>query len=159
MLGHFQADCEDLKSQIRAGNVKINAEGRLRLRDGSLIPNIPAGGTLKEKVDRHNSKKPSQYFYGSYEEEDPIPTSATPFSAQYLHVTEEPEKRRARLERELDLREKEEALDLKILALERKEKKLEQASGSARATNAIDLLSSLTEDEIAAIKAARAGFT
>jgi hypothetical protein len=114
--------------------------------------------TLKEKVDRHYSKKPSQYFYGSYEDEDPIPTSATQFPAQFLHVTEDPEKRRARLERELDLREKEEALELKKIALERKEKKLEQASGSAKATNVLDLLTSLTEDELAAIKAARSGF-
>jgi hypothetical protein len=158
ILGHFQADCEDLKSQVRSGNVKFNAEGRLRLKDGSFIPNLPAGGTLKEKVDRHYSKKPSQYYYGTYEDEDPIHTSATSFPAQFLHVTEDPEKRRARLERELDLREKEEALELKKIALERKEKKLEQASGSAKATNVLDLLTSLTEDELAAIKAARSGF-
>jgi hypothetical protein len=75
-----------------------------------------------------------------------------------LHVTEDPDKRRARLERELDLREKEEALELKKIALERKEKKLEQASGSAKATNVLDLLTTLTEDELAAIKAARSGF-
>lgn len=159
LLGHFQADCEDLKSQIRAGNVKLNAEGRLRLKDGSFIPNIPAGGTLKEKVERHNSKKPSQYFYGSYEEDDPAPISAAQYSAQFLNVTEDPERRRARLERELDLREKEETLELKKLELERKEKRLDQASGSARATNVLDLLTSLSEDEIAAVKAARAGFT
>ena len=157
--GHFQADCDDLKSQVRAGNVKVNAEGKLRLKDGSFIPNRPMGGTLKEKVEYHNSKKPSQYFYGSYEEDDPVHMSATQFPAQFLHVTEDPEKRRARLERELDLREKEEALELKKIELERKEKKLEQASGSARATNVLDLLTSLTEDEIAAVKAARAGFT
>ena len=157
-LGHFQADCDDLKNQARAGNVKINAEGRLRLRDGSFIPNIPAGGTLKEKVERHNSKKPSQFFYGCYEDDDPVPAPATQFPSQFLHVTEDPEKRRARLERELDLREKEESLELKRIALERKEKKLEQASGSAKATNVLDLLTSLTEDEIAAVKAARSGF-
>lgn len=155
VLGHFQADCEDLKNQVRAGNVKFNPEGRLRMKDGSFIPNIPAGGTLKEKVERHYSKKPSQYFYGCYEDEEPLSTSAAQYPAQFLHTTEDPEKRRARLERELDLREKEEALELKTIALERKEKKLEQASGSAKATNVLDLLTSLTEDELVAIKAAR----
>ena len=158
LLGHFQADCEDLKSQIRSGNVKVNPEGKLRLRDGSYIPNLPVGGTFKEKVDRHYSKKPSQYYYGGYEEDDPVPSSTVPFPAQFLHAAEDPAQRCARLEKELDLREKEDALELKRLELERKEKKLGQASGSARATNVLDTLGQLTDDEIVAIKAARAGF-
>lgn len=158
LLGHFQADCEDLKSQIRSGNVKVNPEGKLRLRDGSYIPNSPAGGTFKERVEHHYSKKPSQYFYGGYEEDDPVSSSMTQFPAQFLHAAEDPERRRARLERELDLREKEDALELKKLELERKEKRLGQASGSARAANVLDVLGHLTEDEIAAIKVARSGF-
>jgi hypothetical protein len=56
------------------------------------------------------------------------------------------------------LERKEEAFELKKMALERKERKLEQASGSAKATNILDLLMSLTEDELVAIKAARLGF-
>ena len=62
LLGHFQADCDDLKSQLRSGNVKVNPEGKLRLRDGAFIPNHPSGATLKEKVERHYSRKPSQFF-------------------------------------------------------------------------------------------------
>ena len=48
LLGHFQADCEDLKNQIRLGNVKVNPEGKLRLRDGSFIPNFSPGASMKE---------------------------------------------------------------------------------------------------------------
>lgn len=106
----------------------------MRLRDGSYIPNMPAGGTFKEKVDRHYSKRPSQYYYGGYEEDDPVPSSTTQFPAQFLNVAKDPERQHARLEKELDLREKEDALELKKLELKRKEKKLEQASGSVRAT-------------------------
>jgi hypothetical protein len=160
--GHYQADCEDLKSQVRSGNIKLNPEGKLRLRDGNFIPNHPVGATIKERVERHYSKKPSQYFYGEYEEDYPVPTSApepvTQYPAQFMHVGEDAEKRRARLERELDLREKEEALELRKLKLEREEKRLEQANSSARAVNAVDLLGSLTEDEITLIKAGRLGF-
>ena len=77
---------------------------------------------------------------------------------QYLNMSEEPERRRARLERELNLKEKEDALELRKLKLECEEKKLEQTSGNTRATNVLDLLGQLTNDEVAAIKAARAGF-
>ena len=38
IFGHFQADCEDLKTQIRIGTVKLNHEGKLRLKDGFFIP-------------------------------------------------------------------------------------------------------------------------
>ena len=155
-LGHFQGDCEELKNQVRTGNLKINPEGKLRLRDGSLIPNFPNATSLKERVERHYSKRPSQFFYGEYEDDDnPL---VPKYSAQYLNMGESQERRRARLEKELDLREKEEALELRKLKLEREEKKLEKASGNSRAANMLDVLGQLTEDEVVAIKAARAGF-
>ena len=157
LLGHFQADCEDLKSQIKAGNVKVNQEGKLRLRDGSFIPNHPIGALFKGKVERHYSKKPSQLYYGEYEESD----SNSPFVpkyAQYLSASEDAEKRVARLEAELELRKREEALELRKKKLELEEKKLEQSGGSSRAANVLDLLGQLTEEEVVAIKAARLGF-
>jgi hypothetical protein len=153
-MGHFQADCEDLKSQIRSGNLKLNPEGRLRLKDGSFIPGFPNTATLKERVERHYAKKPSQFYYGEYEEDDPPFTPK--YTSQYLNVNED-EKRRARLEKELDLREKEEALELRKLKLEREEKRLEQSSSNSRATNLLDILG-LTDDELAALKAVRSGF-
>ena len=157
LLGHFQADCDDLKNQIRAGNVKVNQEGKLRLRDGSFIPNQPTGASLKEKVERHYSKKPSQFYYGEYEESDPT-SPFVPKYAQYLGASEDAEKRVARLEAELELRKREDALEVRKKKLELEEKKLEQASGSAKATNVLDLLGQLTEEEVVAIKAARLGF-
>ena len=155
--GHFQADCEDLKSQIRSGNIKVNPEGKLRLRDGSFIPNHPAGTTMKERVERHYARKPSQFYYGEYEESDPTPSLAPKYS-QYLNASEEAEKRVARLEAELELRKREDALELRKRKLEQEERKLEQSSGSTRSTNAVDLLGKLTDDEILAIKASRLGF-
>ena len=157
LIGHFQADCEDLKNSIRSGNVKVNPEGKLRLRDGSFIPNQPTGATLKEKVERHYARKPSQYYYGEYEDAD-LNSPLAPKYAQYLNATEDAEKRVARLEAELELRKREDALEQRKRKLELEEKKLEQSSGSNRAANVLDLLGQLTDEEVIAIKASRMGF-
>jgi len=58
----------------------------------------------------------------------------------------------------LDFKKREEALELRKLKLECEENKLELKSGSTRAAHVMDLLGELMEDEVAAIKAARAGF-
>ena len=159
LLGHFQADCEDLKNQIRLGNVKINAEGKLRLRDGSFIPNHPAGASLKERVERHYAKKPSQYFYGEYEDNDPTPSAATGAWSQLLSTSNDADKRTiAQLKAELDIRKREEALELRQKMLEQNEKKMEQASGSTRTANLLELLAQLTDEEVAAFKTAKSGF-
>jgi hypothetical protein len=157
LLGHFQADCDDLKNQIRIGQVKVNLEGKLRLKDGSFIPNNPVGATLKEKVERHYARRPSQFYYGEYEDSDPT-SSFMPKYAQYFGASEDAERRVALLAAELELRKKEEVLEQKRRKLEQDEKKLEQSSGGSRAANVLDLLGSLTEEEMAAIKAARLGF-
>jgi hypothetical protein len=158
LLGHFQADCEDLKNQIKAGNIKVNPEGKLRLRDGSFIPNQPMGATLKERVERHYARKPSHFYHGEYEEDDPVPSLSPGYSSQYLGTSNDAEKRIAQLKAELDLRKREDALELRKKLVEQEEKKLEQANGSSRATNVLDLLGQLSDEEIAAIKAARSGF-
>lgn len=155
-MGHFQGDCDDLKEQIRIGHLKVNPEGRLRLRDGSLIPGYPHGASIKERVEKHYSKRPSQFHYGACDDEDLTGPMVPAYPAQLLHV-DDAEKRRVRLEKELDLLEKEEALELRRLKLEREEKKLEKSSGGSRSTNLVDLLGQLTDDEMAAIIAARSG--
>jgi hypothetical protein len=157
ITGHFLADCDDLKEQLRSGYVKSNSEGKLRLKDGSFIPNQPSGATLKEKVERHYARKPSQFFYGEYEDSDP-PVSLVPRYAQYMGSTGETERKLARLEAELELRKREEALESRRKKLELEEKKLDSVSVGPRTVNTVDILGTLTEDEIAAIKAARAGF-
>ena len=93
LFGHFQADCEDLKSQIRLGNVKMNHEGKLRLKDGSFIPKFPADASLKERVDRHYARNPSQYYYGEYEESDPSPPAAASVLSHLLGSSSDADKR------------------------------------------------------------------
>lgn len=159
LLGHFQADCEDLKNQIRMGNVKLNHEGKLRLKDGSFIPKFPAEASLKERVERHNARKPSQYYYGEYEDSDPAPSAMTSVLSQLLGTSNNADKQViAQLKAELDLRKREEALGLKQKMLEKNDKMLEQASGSTRTANMLDLLGQLTDEELAAIKSAKSGF-
>lgn len=158
LMGHFQADCDDLKNQIRVGNVKVNVEGKLRLRDGSFIPNQPVGATLKEKVDRHYARKPSQYYHGEYEDSDPVSTVQPNFLSQYLGTSNDAEKSLAHLKAELELRKREEVLELRKTLLEQDEKKLEKSSNPTRATNVQEGLGQLSDDEIAAIMAARSGF-
>ena len=159
LFGHFQADCEDFKNQVRIGNVKVNAEGKWRLRDGSFIPKYPADATLKERVERHYARKPSQYYYGEYEDSDPAPSAATSVFSQVLGSSNDADKRIiAQLKAELDLRKREEALELKQKMLEQNEKKIEQTGSSTRAANVLELLGQLTDEELAAIKTAKSGF-
>ena len=159
LFGHFQADCEDFKNQVRIGNVKANAEGKWRLRDGSFIPKYPADATLKERVERHYARKPSQYYYGEYEDSDPAQSAATSVFSQVLGSSNDADKRMiAQLKAELDLRKREEALELKQKMLEQNEKKIEQTGSSTRAANVLELLGQLTDEELAAIRTAKSGF-
>ena len=158
-FGHFQADCDDLKSQVRQGNVKLNHEGKLRMKDGSFIPKFPADASLKERVERHYARKPSQYYYGEYEDNDPTPSASPSVLSQLLGSSNDADKRTImQLKAELDLRKREEALELKQKMLEQSEKKSEQASSSTRTANVLDLLGQLSDDELAAIRSAKSGF-
>jgi hypothetical protein len=159
IFGHFQADCEDLKTQLESGNVKMNREGKLRMKDGSYMPKFPPEASMKERVEKHYARKPSQFFYGEFEDSDPTPSVATNSFSQLLGSSHEADKRTiAQLKAELDLRKREEALDLKQKMLEQNEKKSEQASGSSRTANVLELLGQLSDDEVAAIKSAKSGF-
>jgi hypothetical protein len=159
-MGHFQADCEEMKAQIKAGNLKLNPEGKLRLKDGSHIPGFPSGTCIKERVERHYARRPSQYYYGEYDDEESTSgPSGSRYTNQYVNIAEDADRRRTRLEYELDLKEKEEALELRKIRLEREEKRMEQGNKQTRAANVLDLLEQLTDEEISAIKAARSGFT
>ena len=79
--------------------------------------------------------------------------------SQLLGSSNDADKRTiAQLRAELDLRKREEALELKQKMLEQSEKKLEQTSGSTRTANALELLGQLSDEELAAIKSAKLGF-
>jgi hypothetical protein len=159
LFGRFQADCPDLRNQIGQGNVKLNHEGKLRLRDGSFIPRHPEGASMKERVEKHYARKPSQFFYGEFEDNDPVPSAAPNALSQFLGSSNDVDKRTiAQLKAELDLRKREEALALKQKALERNEKKSEQASGSTRTAAVLELLGQLSDEDVAALKAAKSSF-
>jgi hypothetical protein len=159
LFGHFQADCEDLKTQLRLGYVKMNQEGKLRMKDGSYIPKFPAEASMKERVEKHYARKPSQFFYGEYDDSDPTPTAATSALSQLLGSNNEADKRTiAQLKAELDLRNREDALERKQRLLEQNDKTNEQASSSTRAANVLELLGQLSDDELAAIRSAKSGF-
>ena len=157
-MGHFQADCEDMKEQIRAGNLKVNPEGRLRLRDGSLIPGYPQGSCIKERVEKYYSRRPAQFYFGEYVEEEAVGSIMSKNPSQYVNSTGDAERRVAQLEAELELRKREEALELRRKKLELEEKKLEPPSGIPRSANLLDVLGQLSDEELAALKAARTGF-
>jgi hypothetical protein len=160
LQGHFLADCDDLKEQIRLGNVKYSPEGKLRLRDGSFIPNYPAGASLKERMSKHLARKPSQFFYGEYEDSDPVvPAMTSKYAPQYSNASDYAERRVAQLQAELELRKKEDALELRKRKLELEEKKLEPTSGASRAANLLELLNQLTDEEVVALGAAKSGFS
>ena len=55
-LGHFQADCDEMKNDIKTGYLKVNPEGKLQLRDGTHIPGFPSGMCIKERAERHYVK-------------------------------------------------------------------------------------------------------
>ena len=97
-MGHFQADCDDLKEQVRLGLLKVNPEGKLRLKDGSFIPNQPPGATLKERVEKHYARRPSQLYYGEYEDKDSTGPLTSKYSSQFVNASDEADRRMARLE-------------------------------------------------------------
>jgi hypothetical protein len=138
--------------------VTPNVEGKLRLSDGSYIPNVPGATTFKERVERYYAKKTSQFYLGNNEEGDTPIVPAPRVPAQYANLIEDPSRRHARLELELDLKEKEEVLELKQLKLEREQKRIEQNNKPSRAAHVLDMLEQLTDEEIAAVKLLKSGF-
>lgn len=147
-----------MKEDIRAGTVKLNTEGKLRLSDGSYIPNVPGTTTIKERVEKSYAKKLNQFYCGNEEDYDAPNLSTPKFPTQYTNLIEDPARRKARLEHELDLKEREEALELKQLRLEREEKKKEQSGKPSRAAQVLDILEQLTDEEVAAMKSSKSGF-
>ena len=156
---HFIPDCDDVQEDLKKSLVKWSSDGKLRLGDGSQIPGYPSNGTIKERVMKQLAKQHAAFHFGEYEtEEDLIGPSVPKYTTQYVNIVENAEKRRARLEHELDLKEKEEALELRKLKLEREEKRLENSGKITRAAHVLDLLGHLTDEELLAIKTAKSDF-
>lgn len=66
--------CEEMLTVIKAGLVKLSAEGKLRLSDGSYIPNFPNAINIKDRVEKYYAKKQSQFLLGKEDEEN-VPKS------------------------------------------------------------------------------------
>ena len=115
--------CEEMLTVIKAGLVKLSAEGKLRLSDGSYIPNFPNAINIKDRVEKYYAKKQSQFLLGKEDEEN-VPKSL--MKSWGISTVEDSVSRKALLKYELDLKEQEEALELKQLKLEQEERHKEQ---------------------------------
>ena len=122
--------------------------------DGSFIPNFPNAATIRDRVEKFYAKRQSQFYLGDDDDDHTPAVSAAKTSAK----SEDPARRKARLEYELDLKEREEALEMKQLKLEREEKRKDQNSKSARATQVLEMLQQLTDEEIASVKGVKSDF-
>jgi len=95
---HYIPECNELKLDLKAGSIKLNEEGNMRMPDGAYIPPTLNGTTIKERIERLNMKKQNQ-FYCRYDDNDEIPEIAIPrYPSQYLNTAEDSAQRRARLE-------------------------------------------------------------
>ena len=150
--GHYQPDCEELKAHVRIGNVRM-MDNKVRLPDGALIPNFPAGACTLEKMERYYSNRPSQSYYGALDEEEGMGINPIRYNTQNLNSeTSEREKRLTQLEKELELREKEKALTLRQLKLEKSEKEAEKQNKGSKTSYVLELLEQMTDDELSSLK-------
>ena len=161
-MGHYQNDCEELKPYLKTGKLRLNPEGRLRLPDGSFIPNFPPGGSILEKVERYYGHKSSQVSYcGTIDDIDDSFCMTTPEygnHTQYYNASEEKERRLAQLERDIGLRERENALTLRQLKLERAEKESGKSQKESKVAHLLELMEQMTDEDLAPLKGTRSGF-
>ena len=120
--GHFQNNCDRVKALISKGAIIRNHEGRVCLPDGSRVPNIPAGACLAERVEKYYaSVKPSQAYYGAFEEMEEKMGGVLPREQLYVNrEVDSREQRIAKLEKEFELKERENTLLAKQMKLESK---------------------------------------
>jgi hypothetical protein len=120
--GHFQNICERVKALIAKGSIIRNREGRVCLPDGSKVPNVPAGASLVERVERYyGSMKTSQTYIGKFEEVEDKMGGILPRESSYINrEVDERELRLSKLEKEFELKERENVLLAKQLKLENK---------------------------------------
>ena len=120
--GHFQNNCERVKGLVQSGAIIYNRDGRVCLPDGSRVPNIPPGASLADRVEKYYGNiRPTQAFYGAFEEMEDRMSGALPKTSLYENKeVENREQKLARLEKGLDLMEREAAVLQRHLKLEGK---------------------------------------
>jgi hypothetical protein len=121
--GHFQNNCEKVKALIQKGAVILNREGRICLPDGTRVPNIPNGACLVDRVEKYYiTMRSSQTYYSTFEEAEDHLLGLIPKETTYMNreVLDEREQRIAKLEKEIGIRERENAVTAKYLKLSEK---------------------------------------
>ena len=120
--GHFQNNCEKVKGLVQSGAIIYNRDGRVCLPDGSRVPNIPPGANLADRVEKYyGTMRPTQAFYGAFEEMEERMSGTLPKESSYVNKeVEDREQKLARLEKGLELMERESALLARQLKLENK---------------------------------------
>ena len=116
----FQNNCDKVKSLIQKGAIIQNREGRVCIPDGSWVPNIPHGASLVERVERYYATmKPSQAYYGTFEEVEENMSGIIPRETTYANrEVDDREQRIAKLEKGMELKERENALKIKQMKFE-----------------------------------------
>jgi len=121
--GHFQNNCEKVKALIQKGAIIQNREGRICLPDGTRVPNIPNGACLVDRVEKYYiTMRSSQTYYSTFEEAEDHLLGLIPKETTYMNreVLDEREQRIAKLEKEIGIRERENAVTAKYLKLSEK---------------------------------------
>ena len=150
--GHFQNACEKIKALIQKGAITFSREGRICLPDGSRVPNIPPGACLVERIEKYYSTmRSSQAYYGTFEEAEEHLLGLMSKEPTYMNreALDEREQRIAKLEREIGIRERENAIMAKFLKLSEK--------GSERADTSVYSLEQFSK-ELAALQGDRPDF-
>lgn len=118
--GHFQNDCEKIRNLFRTGAITYNRDGRVCLPDGSRVPSGPPGASLADRVEKYyGTVRPTQAYYGTFEEMEEKMAVILPKENSYMsREVNDREQRLAKLEKECELKERENALLAKQLKLE-----------------------------------------
>ena len=104
---HYIPECDEFKGDLKAGRVKLNEEGKIRMPDGAFVPNFPNGATIKERIERYQMRKQNQFYCG-YDENDEIPEVKMPrYPSQFLNTTEDTTQRLAKITLQSEGKEKE----------------------------------------------------
>ena len=82
-----------MKADVEAGWISLDAKGKLRLFNGSHIPNMPNAPTMGERVKRYYAEKQSQYIANEEDDDDDAlyiadSSSLHPYASQYSYVEE-----------------------------------------------------------------------
>jgi hypothetical protein len=120
--GHFQNNCERVKGLVQTGAIIYNRDGRVCLPDGSRVLNIPPGASLIDRVEKYyGTMRPTQAFYGAFEEMEERMSGPLPKENLYENKDiDDRESKLARLEKGLELVERESALLARKFKLEGK---------------------------------------